>query len=152
MRLCLFSKFALAFAACCAVPLMAAAPSKEDAAKTDLDKIQGTWKVVAMEAAGQQAPAEIVAALKFVFKDGKLTFTPGEPGFTNYTFKLNATAKPASFDMTHADGDNKGETHKGIYSLKGDNLKICFGNADDRPKEFTAKGKQAMYVLKREKP
>jgi uncharacterized protein (TIGR03067 family) len=134
--------------------LVAADPPKEDAAKKDLESIQGTWKIVMLEADGEQAPAEIVATVKLVFKDDKLTFTPGEPGFTNYTYKLDPTAKPANFDMTHTDGANKGKTQKGIYSLAGDSLKICFGQADQRPKEFTAKANsgQAMYVLKREKP
>src|SRR5579871_3619417 len=134
--------------------LIAADNPKEDSAKKDLERIQGTWKIVKLEANGEQAPAEIVAKLKLVFKDNKLTFTPGEPGFTNYTIKLDPSTKPASFDMTHADGKNKGKTQKGIYALERDNLKICFGDTDERPKEFTAKAKskQALYVLKRDKP
>jgi uncharacterized protein (TIGR03067 family) len=139
----------LAVATCCAVPLMAA--SKEDAANKDRENIQGTWKVVAMEADGEQAPAEIVAAMKLIFKGDTLTFKPGEPGFTNYTYKLDPTTKLASVDMTHADGEDKGQTDKGIYFLDGDNLKICMGSPDRRPKELTSKS-AAMYVLKREKP
>jgi uncharacterized protein (TIGR03067 family) len=134
--------------------MIIAVPSRGDAPDRDTAKIQGSWKVVSLEADGDQGPAEIVAKLKLVFKDGKLTFTPGEPGFTNYTYKLDPSTKPPSFDMTHADGKDKGDTTKGIYSFDGDNLKICFGKDDQRPKEFTAKAKsgQAMYVLKREKP
>ena len=134
--------------------LVAADPPQNGAAKTDLERIQGAWKLASLEADGEPAPAEIVATLKLVFKDDRLAFTPGEPGFTNYTYKLDPTAKPANFDMTHTDGVNKGKTQKGIYSLAGDSLKICFGQADQRPKEFTAKANsgQAMYVLTREKP
>jgi len=52
------------------------------------------------------------------------------------------------------DGAHKGETRKGIYLLEGDRLKICFGKADGRPKELTAKAGsgQGVYTLKREKP
>ena len=133
--------------------LMALEAPAQDAVRNDLHKIQGTWKIIALEADGKQAPAEIVATLKLTFKGDTLTFTPGEPGFTNYTYKLDPATNPPSFDMTHADGKNKGNTTNGIYSLEGDNLKICFGG-DQRPKEFTTKAKsgQAMYVLKREKP
>jgi uncharacterized protein (TIGR03067 family) len=67
---------------------------------------------------------------------------------------LHPTQKPAAFDITHADGQHRGKTLKGIYSLKGNRLTICFGKAGERPKEFSAKRKsgQVMYVLKREKP
>ena len=135
-----------------AVLLVFAVVSKGDDAKTDTEKLQGTWKLVSLEADGEQAPAEIVAKLKLVFKNNTLTFTPGEPGFTNYTFKVDPTTKPPSFDMTHADGTHKDETTKGIYSLKGDSLKICFGQANQRLKEINSKSGQAMYVLKRDKP
>jgi len=133
--------------------LMAAEPSQPDLTKKDMDGIQGTWKLVALEADGKQAPAEIVAVLKLVFRDDTLTFIPGEPSFTNYKFKLDPTTKPASIAMTHADGTNKGETEKGIYSLSGDHLKICFGAGGKIPGEFTAKARsgQSMYTLERVK-
>jgi hypothetical protein len=62
-----------------------------------LDGIQGTWKLVALENNGQQAPAEFVVVMKLVFKGDTLTFPGGEPGFTNYKFKLDPTTKPAGF-------------------------------------------------------
>jgi uncharacterized protein (TIGR03067 family) len=136
-----------------AISLIAAESGRQNSIKQDEATIQGTWKLVALESDGKQAPAEIVAALKLVFKDDTLTFTPGEPGFTNYKFKLDPTKKPASFVMTHADGANKGETEKGIYSLDGDHLKICFGKLDATLNEFTARAgsQQSMYSLERVK-
>jgi uncharacterized protein (TIGR03067 family) len=137
-----------------ATSLMAGESSKQDAVKKDLDGIQGTWKMAALEAEGQHAPADVIATMKLTFKGDTLTFTPGEPGFSNYTYKLDPTTTPANFDMTHADGPKKGETDKGIYSLEADHLKICFGKANDRPKEFTttANSGRGMYTLEREKP
>ena len=97
-----------------AIHLLAGDIPTQGAVKKDQNAIQGTWKVVALEADGQQAPAQIVATLKLTFKGDTLAFTPGEPGFSNYKYKLDPTAKPASFDMTHADGPNLGQTQKGI--------------------------------------
>ena len=136
-----------------AASLIAAEPSKQDLVKKDMDGIKGTWKLVALEADGQQAPAEIVATLKLVFKDDTLTFTPGEPGFTNYKFKLDPTTKPASITLIHADGTHQGEAEMGIYLLEGDRLKICVGAAGKVPNEFTTRAKsgQGMYSLERVK-
>ncbi len=136
-----------------AIGLIAAEPAKQDLIKKDVDEIQGTWKLAALEANGKQAPAEIAATLKLVFKGDTLTFTPGEPGFTNYKYMVDPTTKPASFAMTHADGANKGETDKGIYLLEGDQLKICFGPAGKVPNEITARAgsEQSMYSLERVK-
>jgi uncharacterized protein (TIGR03067 family) len=136
-----------------ATSLLAAEPPKQALVKKDVDAIQGSWKLVALEYDGKPAPAEIVAALKLVFKDDTLTFTPGEPGFTNYKFRLDPTTQPAGFTMTHADGTNKGQTEKGIYSLDGDHLKICFGRLEKATNELTAKAQswQVMYSLDRVK-
>jgi uncharacterized protein (TIGR03067 family) len=136
-----------------AASVIIAEPSKRDLVKKDMDTIQGTWKIVALEADGKQAPAEIVATLKFVFKDDTLTCVPGEASFTNYKFKLDPATRPAGFSETHVDGMQKGQTDKGIYALDGDHLKICFCFSGKIPKEFTAKAKsgQWMYSLEREK-
>jgi uncharacterized protein (TIGR03067 family) len=136
-----------------AAGLVVAGPSKQDLVKKDKDGIQGTWKLIGLEADGQQAPAEIVATLKLVFKEDMLAFTPGEPGFTNYKFKLDPTTKPASITLIHAHGTHQGEAEMGIYLLDGDHLKICVGAAGKVPKEFTTRAKsgQGMYSLERMK-
>jgi uncharacterized protein (TIGR03067 family) len=141
-----------------AVLLIVAGPLRGDDSKKGKDsgkdkaKIQGTWMLESLEADGQQGPAEIIATLTLSFKDDKLVFSPGEPGFTNYTFKLDPTTTPPSFDMTPVEGTDKGKATKGIYLLQGDTLKICLGH-DKRPKDFTTKAAsgRAMYVLKRAK-
>ncbi len=149
-----FPKLTVGLILLTATSFVAAEPPKQGAVKTDLNEIIGTWQVTAFEADGIAGPAEIVEKLKLVFKDDKLTFSPGEPGFTHYTFRLDPSTKPANFDMTHADGPKKGETKKGIYLLDGDRLKICFGIEDDRPRELTAKAEseQVMYTLRRKQP
>ena len=133
--------------------LVAADSSAQTGVRKDVDQIQGTWKIVALEYNGKQAPPEIVATLKLVFKNDTLAFLPGEPGFTNYKFKLDPTTKPAGFAMTHADGVKVGNTQHGIYSLEGDRLRICFASGNKIPTVFVAgaKSAQTMYTLKREK-
>jgi len=135
------------------VTQVAAEPLNQHSLKQDLEGIQGTWKLVALENNGHQAPAEFVILMKLVFKGDTLTFPGGEPGFTYYNFKLAPATKPAGFAMAHADGMKQREANRGIYSLDGDCLLICFGSADQLPTEFTAKAGsgQFMYSLEREK-
>jgi uncharacterized protein (TIGR03067 family) len=119
----------------------------------DLKKIQGTWNLTALEVDGHPAPPEIVAALKFVFKNGSVTIDPGEPGWTNFKYTLDPTTEPSGYTIAHADGPKKGEMTKGIYSLDGDRLEICLPEGDEKPTEFTAKAGsgQILYSLERTK-
>jgi uncharacterized protein (TIGR03067 family) len=136
------------------VLLIVPMPSQGEEPKTDTDKIQGTWKLVRLEEDGNLNPGEIVNGSELVFKGDALTFVDDKPGGTKFTYKLDPSTKPAGLDITHADGKKKGETLKGIYSLEGDSLKICFGKPDQRPKDFTAKAMSGQWILmlKREKP
>jgi len=145
--------FIVSLIALTATSLIAAEPSKQEFLKRDLNGIQGSWKLVALAFDGQPAPPEIVSTLKLVFKDDTLAFKPGEPGFTNYKYKLDPAITPASFTMIHAGGTNKGESESGFYSLVGDQLKICFGRGNQRPNELAARAGsgQSMYTLEREK-
>ena len=137
-----------------ATSLIAEEPARQNALQRDTTRIQGTWRCLDLEANGAKAPQLVVAALKLVFKDDTLSFKPGEPGFTNYSFRIDPTTKPAHFDITHAAGSKKGKTTKGIYSLNGDQLTICFSEGNDRPKELTAKPEsgQVIFSLKRAQP
>jgi uncharacterized protein (TIGR03067 family) len=134
------------------VPALAGPPATTLESR-DRKNIQGTWKLVALEADGQPAPPEIVAALKLVFKGNTLTFTRGEPSYTYYTFTLVPTNQPCGFTMIHADGSEKGKIQNGIYSLSGDRLKICLASGNRSPRDFktTAGSGLGLYALEREK-
>lgn len=118
-----------------------------------MKRIQGTWRTVLLEANGQQGPAEVVAVLKLVFKNDTLTFTPGEFGFTNYKFKLDATAKPPGFTLVHADGPEAGKSDSGTYLLEGDRLELCFWASNRIPADAVARAEApvAKYGLVRAK-
>jgi uncharacterized protein (TIGR03067 family) len=67
---------------------------------------------------------------------------------------FTADPKKKTFDLTPSDGPKEGTTLKGIYQLKGDELKMCFQpEGKDRPKDFTTeKGSgNVLLILKRVK-
>jgi RNA polymerase sigma-70 factor (ECF subfamily) len=117
-------------------------------AKTDKERLQGSWTVVAVTEAGREIPEAEVESRnsKFVFAGDTVTI-PIRDGKRDFMYKLDSTQKPRYFDLTF-----DGTTNKGIYLLKGDELKICVSKeADERPTEFAAPGdsNRVLMVLKR---
>ncbi len=129
------------------VGLLAAAP-QGDAAKAELDKLQGKWEIQSMEVAGQaQKDAK---GKTLTFKGDKL-----EGIGADVTIKLMPTEKPRAIDLIR--GSDKRPWY-GVYQLDGDELKLCMamvpqGKVDEqkRPTDFDAAKVQMIIVLKRVK-
>jgi uncharacterized protein (TIGR03067 family) len=121
-----------------AAGLLVAADAKDDAAKKDMDALQGKWQLVSLERDGKSVdvPKDAVR----VVKGDKYTINP-RPGVTiEGTFKIDPTTKPKQVDATASAGPNKGKTMMGIYEIDGDTLKICYAlPGKDRPTEFGSK-------------
>jgi uncharacterized protein (TIGR03067 family) len=129
------------------------ADAKEDAAKKDLEAMQGTWTIEHLEIGGKKVPDESVKAAgsRVVFKDTTMTvYLHGDNKKPAYeaTIQLDPTTKPPSIDTT----DDKKQVEHGIYELSGETLKLCTAPPGaDRPKEFNSKltAKTALWVLKK---
>jgi RNA polymerase sigma factor (sigma-70 family) len=137
------------------------APPKNPA----LVKLQGTWMAVTAEANGHQVPEKVLKATKPTLVISGDTFTAtalldknGEVTWTG-KIQLDSTKQPLRFDVLEGrlefaktKGVMKAVGVKGIYELKGDTLKVCYGPG--RPTEFKTKpdSHQKLYVFKREKP
>jgi uncharacterized protein (TIGR03067 family) len=109
---------------------------KQDIAKKDLDQMQGTWTMEALEVNGKLVPQDKLGAL-LVIKANKYIVTVKKKA-QETTITLDPGKKPKAIDMVFGEGANKDKVHKGIYSIDGDTLKICRGlNPDqERPTEF----------------
>ena len=137
------SRVAIALAAALAVT-----PATADE-KTDLDRLQGTWKFTSMEQDGQPAPkGEDLPTITFE-KDRFTVKGPDGQVLQAGTQVLDAGKRPKTVDATVTEGEGKGTTMLGIYELDGDNLKACFDTAGKkRPTEFkTAAGSGHMLVV-----
>jgi uncharacterized protein (TIGR03067 family) len=131
----------------------AIADDKADAAKKDLDKLQGTWTFVSMESNGQAVPQGDPAPT-ITFDGNKFTVKAGDAVLQAGTQTLDPGKKPKEVDSTVTEGEGKGTTMLGIYELDGDNLKACFDiQGKKRPTEFktAAESGHMLVVLKRVK-
>ena len=136
--------------------LLIAADSPKGDAKKDLDRMQGSWVAASGESKGNAIPDEQVKGTKFVLKGDKYSYTVGDVYQEEGTVKIDATKTPKTIDVTIMEGEDKGETQRGIYALDKDTLKLCFappGKDKTRPKDFStnAGNEQLLLVLSREK-
>lgn len=125
-----------------------------DPAKTDLDKLQGTWVMVSMETEGHEVEAEDVKDNRAVYEQNHLTLKTGDRVRRRGIVTLDPGRKPKAINTWDQDGPYDDQTVPGIYELEGDTLKLCFARpGQERPKEFTTKSGTAFLfcVYKRQK-
>jgi uncharacterized protein (TIGR03067 family) len=138
------------------VGLLSAAEGKKpaDAGKKDLDNLKGSWSATAMEVGGQKAAEADVKNSKIIFDGEKVTLVEGDKK-KPATFKLDASKKPATMDITPTEGPEKGKVTKAIYMLDGDTLKIAMAldEKSQRPTAFSTKKDTpvCLMVFKRDK-
>src|SRR5690242_399118 len=100
-----------------AVALLLAANNPQDpTSRSDLDGLQGTWKLVSAMRDGKALSDETVKKTTIVFKGDTFRF----PGSADYatsragTIKIDATKKPKEMDAV----STKNELMLGIYELE----------------------------------
>lgn len=130
MKCCLFT-----LAVLLATTLLAA--EEEKAKRSDRELIQGTWRVVALEGGGQNAPEESFKAKRFLIEGDKIATTGKPEDLAPY--RLDVTAKPKAIDLP---GSVEGQFSMAIYEVDGEEFKLCFSQSTklERPKDFETTG------------
>ena len=102
---------------------------------TDLDRLQGTWNLVAAFQDGKALPEDKVKQTTIVFKGDTFRF----PGSAEYatsragTVKLDESKNPKEMDAISTEK----EVMLGIYALEQNGYKVCFAPAGkSRPADF----------------
>ena len=137
-----------------ATPLFVVAGT--DDVRKELKALQGKWKAVAGEVAGNPFPADGVPAFTIVIgADGKSTGQTPKGEF-QFTMIVNPKENPKTIDNLPESGELKGKRQYGIYKLEGDKFTACMtppgGAEGDRPKDFTTKGtNNVVFVFERVK-
>jgi uncharacterized protein (TIGR03067 family) len=104
----------------------------------DLDLLEGSWTVTALEVDGQAMPAAMLADARITIKGSRFTST-GMGGAYEGTLELDTSASPPRLDMKFDAGPEKGNTNLGIYQLEGDTWKLCLATRGTvRPASFAS--------------
>ena len=132
----------------------------KDFARSDAERLQGSWQLIYQEANGKKLPDEEAAAMfhgKMVFASNKLHYTIDLQGFDfHFVYELHPDQQPKVIDLELTDTiDNRGIGKKffGIYILDNNTLTICY-SIIKRPTDFNA-GKEShntLILLKRKMP
>jgi internalin A len=135
------------------IPLLVAAASPQDeAAKKDLQAMQGSWTVLTYVAGGRPALRSDMSQMKLSVKDNVSTFVqPKKTSHGKYT--LDPSKNPKWIDIELTDGPDKGKKKLGLYAFENDQLKICVaGVGAHRPTELSAGSDTTMETWERAEP
>jgi uncharacterized protein (TIGR03067 family) len=112
-------------------------------------RLVGEWRCVSAVVNGKALPAETVKLLRVrLTADGFRTEKGAEVLFDS-KYRVDTTAKPRRIFMMGNEGDLTGKEAQGIYSIKGNQLTICYAlPGDPAPTQFvSAVGSKAFLLL-----
>jgi uncharacterized protein (TIGR03067 family) len=104
----------------------------------DLEKLQGTWNISALEVEGNSTPEAMLENAQVTVKGKRFTST-GMGAKYEGSLKLDSSANPRQIDMQFDAGPEHGNVNLGIYQLDGDTWKLCLAmRGTVRPKRFAS--------------
>jgi uncharacterized protein (TIGR03067 family) len=116
---------------------------------SDLDKIQGPWRIESSTWNGVADP-EIAKSVTVLFQGDKFIVVDRDGNRQTETIQLMPDQNPKSIDCT---SQTQGRLLPGIYNLEGDVFKWCSAGAANtiRPTGFSSQpgSKQSLMVLRR---
>ncbi len=116
----------------------------------EIERLQGTWRVVDLETDGQRVPEPMLAQARIVVRGDRFS-SLGMGATYEGTMVLDPTATPRRLDIRFDEGPEAGNTDLAIYELDGDTWRLCLGTGDDRPTGFSAEpgSGRALETLRR---
>lgn len=141
-------------AAACALAILAA-PMRardDDDAKAKAKKMQGTWTVTAAEKDGKKLDNADIKGKTIKVTEDKITCMKDGKTEEAYTYTLDTSGRQWTITLNGTEGEHKDKKLKGIVSLDGDTMKVCFSKPDqDAPTSFQTKDGQCCYTLTRQR-
>jgi uncharacterized protein (TIGR03067 family) len=126
---------------CIVTFLLLGVPLVAQETKSDLDKLQGHWRMVESTRDGKKTPGEV--KIERTIESNNYTVTvksdEGEQVLSG-TLKIDPAKNPKTIDATRTEGPDAGQAMLGIYEIEGNRQKVCFAPpGKTRPTEFASK-------------
>ena len=123
---------------------------KPAAEKKEAPSIAGNWQIKSGTRSGAKIPAERLTAIKINEKE--ITIPAGPDNTFVMSYKLDTSKSPFDIDMKIESGPVPDGTAKGIVSLDGNKMKLCYnGMGGDRPAKFETAADDNCFLFELEK-
>lgn len=120
-----------------ALTVLPAAESPKDAAKKDLDRLQGEWTMVSGRQDGKDTAVDPDNPMRCTVKGDKVAFLRDGKVVEEVVIKLDPSKNPPVIDSTLVANS---KIAPGIYRLEGDTFTLCYAHpGTDRPTDFSCK-------------
>ncbi len=119
---------------------------------SDLNRLQGTWRVVSLELDGRPVPGEAIGESRIVIEGTRFT-SVGMAAAYEGTFECDDRRTPKTFDLLFTAGPEQGNRNLGIYTLDRTRWTMCLATrGSERPARFVTEGGSgiALQTLERE--
>ena len=122
----------------------------EEKLKLEHQKLQGSWKLISLEADGDAVPDADLPNLVLSIKDEKFDVKINDDQSPPSKFQLDLNGSLKLIDFFATERDDQVKTYEGIYTLDGDKWTVCVSSATTvkiRPTEFKTKANSETILL-----
>ncbi len=117
---------------------------------TDLEKLQGVWHAVSLEANGKVDSGAALNDSRFVFEQNLVTIYQGNKRVGSHRFALHPKKNIPEIDFAASEHPTPATSKLGIYRFQNDALELCLGQT--RPGKFRGTDGADFLTFKRPKP
>lgn len=120
--------------------------------KTDLDRLQGSWRVKSLIVEGSALSAGMIGEARVVVKGDRFE-SLGMGTVHVGLLRIDVSRRPKTLSIKFTRGSEKGNVNQGIYELKGDRWKLCLATkGGPAPHDFVSEPGSgfAIEVLERD--
>ncbi len=133
-------------------PLIVLALAQEstiDKAKKDLQRMQGTWNMHALEINGKEVGPQQIGKTQLIVKEDEYRTKVKDKLLSGFKIKLDPSKEPAHIDMIISEPGSPDKVYKGIYKFENDTFKMCRGSSpeQERPSQFATWPDTNMFVV-----